>query len=188
MKSWSKWLTVLSFVTVLDLGYLSWRYLALKAGLVTPGTGLCSWSEGIDCDVVLRTPQARAFFVPNALLGLGFYAGCFIVWVRGSRLGPEHQRRVMGLMVIALTSAALLTFRLFWLLFHLPALCPFCPWNHVLSYGMLGCTFVLWRRSAPTPVGLSWAPVLRVVGLAVAQFWAWLLAWGVALNAGLLAP
>ncbi len=180
-------MSVLSALTVIDLAYLSWRYLALKAGLVIPGTGLCSWSKGIDCDVVLRTPEARAFFVPNALLGLGFYVGCFIVWRWGWRLGPASHRRVAGLIVIALGAAALITFRLFWLLFHLPALCPFCPWNHLLSYGMLGCAVVLWRRAAPTARALSWAPLVRIIGVAVAQFFAWLLLWAGALAAGVVA-
>ena len=72
MKSES-WLVAALGLTLLDSGYLSWRYLALRLGIATPGTSLCSWSAFVDCDRVLVTPEANAFFVPNAW---GFYLCC----------------------------------------------------------------------------------------------------------------
>ena len=53
-----RWLSIVLVITALDTIYLSWRFTALFAGWVVPGTGLCSWSEGIDCDKVLVTPEA----------------------------------------------------------------------------------------------------------------------------------
>src|SRR4051812_24050954 len=103
-------------VGVLDCAYLSWRYLALHAGLVVPGTGLCSWSAGIDCDKVLGTPQARAFFVPNALLGLGFFAGALAWRCVGAWLLPEHRRLVLATLAFWLCVATVFTARFWWLL------------------------------------------------------------------------
>jgi uncharacterized membrane protein len=86
-------------LNVLNTGYLSWRYIALHAGWVTPGTGLCSWTAGIDCDRVLMTPQARAFWFPNALLGFGFSLGCLVWWMAGTRLGPAYRRHIIRSLV-----------------------------------------------------------------------------------------
>src|SRR5690349_15323831 len=80
-------LTIVLVITVLDTAYLSWRFIALHAGWVISGTGICSWSAHIDCDKVLLSPQARAFYVPNAILGFGNFCGCLLWWTVGSRLG-----------------------------------------------------------------------------------------------------
>ena len=86
-------------VNLANTAYLSWRYVALHAKWVEPHTGLCSWTTGIDCDVVLMTPEARAFYVPNALLGLGFALGCLLWWFGGRRLGEEGSGRTQPLVV-----------------------------------------------------------------------------------------
>ena len=126
----------------LNTAYLSWRFLALHAGLVTPGSGLCSITAFIDCDQVLMTPQARAFYVPNALLGFGFFLGCSLWWRLGTRLGPEYRRRITRTLAFWLGVSCVATFWFFWLLVRLPNLCPLCPWNHLLNYVAFGaaCT------------------------------------------------
>lgn len=175
-----RWLTILLGLTVLNTGYLSWRYIALHAGWVAPGTGLCSWTAGIDCDHVLLTPDARAFYVPNAVLGFGFFFGCLIWWLAGQRLGADYRHHVVRTLAFWLAVATLLTFRFFWLLAHLDAFCPFCPWNHILTYIALAVALLLWRATprpvTPRPV----APLVRLVALCVAQFWLWQALWYVA--------
>jgi uncharacterized membrane protein len=104
------WLSVVLIVTALDTVYLSWRFTALYAGWVTPGTGLCSWTAGIDCDKVLTTPEARAFVVPNAILGLGFYTGAlWWWWFLGRRLGPAYRPHLVRSLAFWLGVASLMT-------------------------------------------------------------------------------
>lgn len=133
-------------VGVLDCVYLSWRYLAVHIGWDELGTGLCSWSQGVDCDKVLLTPEANAFFVPNALLGLGFFGGVALWWFIGRRiLGARLRRALLAMVIFWLSLATLFTFYFFYLLVQLPALCPFCPWNHVFTYVALAGALSLWR-------------------------------------------
>lgn len=179
-------LTVVLAVTVLDTAYLSWRFIALHAGWVAPGTGVCSWTSFVDCDRVLLTPQARAFYVPNALLGFGFFLGCLIWWTAGRALGAAYHHHVARTLAFWLAVATLFTLRFFWLLVHLEAFCPFCPWNHALTYVALALAWLIWRAAPrptqPRPLG----PLVWLVALCVAQFWAWQLAWMLAHRRGLL--
>ena len=110
------WLTAVLIITVLNSAYLSWRYIALHAGWVAPGTGICSWTATIDCDKVLLTPEARAFYVPNAILAFGFFFGCLVWWVAGSRLGQPYRHHIIRTLAFWLVIATLFTFRFFWLL------------------------------------------------------------------------
>lgn len=139
-------------IAVLDCVYLSWRYLALHGAptpWVVPHTGLCSWTVGIDCDRVLVTPEARAFYVPNATLGLGFFAGAAHWWFVGVRRFVAHRRLLALTLAFWLFVASLLTLRFWWLLVHLSALCPFCPWNHVFTYVAFVACALVWRGEAP---------------------------------------
>lgn len=170
-------LRVVLGITVLDTSYLSWRYLVLRSHVVTPGTGLCSWTAGIDCDKVLMTPQARAFWVPNAILGFGFYFGCLLWLELGLRLAPAYRHHVMRTLTVWLGVAFLFTLVFWWLLLHLPALCPFCPWNHVLSTIAL---VLVWRelRSCEAPnEKIAYGPLVRLVAICVGQFALWLVLW-----------
>lgn len=179
-------LTVAILLAVLNTAYLSWRYLALQAGWAVPGTSLCSWTEGIDCDKVLLTRQARAFYFPNALLGFGFWLGCLVWWEAGRRLGPDYRRHVLRTLAFWLAVAALFTLRFFWLLVRLDAFCPLCPWNHFLVYAALAITVALWRR-APAPARKrSHAPLVLLVAFCVSQFWLWLSLWMLARASGAL--
>ncbi len=144
-------LAVALTVAVLDCVYLAWRYTALHGApspWVEAHTGLCSWTVGIDCDRVLVTPEARAFWVPNATLGLGFFAGAAHWWFVGVRKYPEHRVHLARTLAFWLGVATLITFRFWWLLVHLPALCPFCPWNHVFTYVAFGAALAVWRDLA----------------------------------------
>lgn len=170
-------LTLCIVLAVVNTAYLSWRYVALHAGWVTPSTGLCSWTQGVDCDKVLLTPQARAFYFPNALVGFGFWLGCLVWWAAGRRLGADYRHHVLRTLAFWLAVAGVLTLRFFWLLAHLEAFCPLCPWNHLLVYVALAAALLLWRRAPrpgrPRPV----APLVWLVVFCVSQFWLWQSAW-----------
>jgi uncharacterized membrane protein len=176
-RRWELCLSVVLIVTALDTAYLSWRFTALYAGWVTPGTGLCSWTAGIDCDKVLATPQARAFVVPNAILGMGFYTGCLWWWFLGRRLGPAYRPHLVRSLAVWLGVASLMTLRFWWLLIHLDALCPFCPWNHVLTYVALFLAVRVWLLTPHPPRHEPLRPLLWLVALCVAWFWAVQGAW-----------
>lgn len=143
-------------IAVLDCVYLAWRYLALHGApepWVVAHTGLCSWTAGIDCDRVLVTPEARAFYVPNATLGLGFFAGAAHWWFVGLRKHPAQRVHLARTLAFWLGVASLFTFRFWWLLVHLPALCPFCPWNHLFTYVAFAAALAVWRDAARAEPG-----------------------------------
>jgi len=164
-------------VTAFNTLYLSWRFTALYGGWVDPGTGLCSWSERIDCDKVLQTPQARAFIVPNAILGLSFYTGAFLWWFLGRRLGMAYQRHLVRSLAIWLGVASLMTLWFWRLLVQLPAFCPFCPWNHALTYAALLLAVQIWRLTPYPTHNPPLRPLLCLVALCVAWFWLWQGVW-----------
>jgi uncharacterized membrane protein len=171
------WLTVVLVVAALDTVYLTWRFTALFAGWVTPGTGVCSWTERVDCDKVLRAPEARAFVVPNAVLGLGFYTGALLWWVAGRRLGPAYRPHLVRSLAVWLGVASLMTLWFWWLLLRLDALCPFCPWNHALTYVALYLAVRVVRLTPHPPHHEPLRPLLWLVAACVTWFWAWQGAW-----------
>jgi uncharacterized membrane protein len=179
-------LTMVLIITVLNTAYLSWRFIALHAGWVTPGTGICSWTAAIDCDKVLLTPEARAFYVPNAILAFGFFFGCLVWWIGGGRLGEPYRHHIIRTLAVWLGIATLFTFRFFWLLIHLDAFCPFCPWNHVLTYVALVIALIMWR-STPRPTKHARVrPLVMLVFICVIQFFIWQLLWIIAHSRGIL--
>jgi uncharacterized membrane protein len=171
------WLSIVLLITAVDTMYLSWRFTALFAEWVRVGSGVCSWSDRIDCDKVLRTPEARAFIVPNAILGLGFYTGTLWWWFLGRRLGPAYRPHLIRSLAVWLGVASLLTLWLWYLLLRLDALCPFCPWNHLLTYAALYLAVRLWRLTPHPPEHQPLRPLLWLVALCVVWFWAWQGAW-----------
>jgi uncharacterized membrane protein len=173
-------LTIVLSITTLDTLYLSWRFTALFAGWTTPGTGICSWTESIDCDKVLQSPQARAFVVPNAILGFAFFSGALIWWLAGRRLAEAHRHHVIRTLAFWLGVASLLTLVFWSLLLRLGALCPFCPWNHLLTYVALVLAVLIWRRTPKPTAGRSHRPIILMVAICVVWFWSWQLAWFIA--------
>jgi uncharacterized membrane protein len=171
------WLTLVLVIAALDTVYLTWRFTALFAGWVTPGTGLCSWSDGIDCDKVLQTPEARTFVVPNAVLGCGFYAGALLWWLLGRRLGPAYKPHLVRSLAVWLGVASLMTVWFWYLLLGLPWLCPFCPWNHILTYVALALAIRIWKLTPHPPHHEPLKPLLILVAVCVTWFWAWQGAW-----------
>jgi uncharacterized membrane protein len=155
-----------------DSGYLTWRYLALRLDLVAPGSSICSWSPYVDCDVVLLTPQANAFYVPNGLLGFAFYVGCIVWWIVGRRIGPAYRHHIARTLAFWLVVASLVTLRFFWLLVHLPSFCPLCPLNHVATYIALGASLLILRKTpgsgGPIKLHVLFALVLICVALFIA--------------------
>lgn len=147
-------------LAVANTAYLSWRFLALRAGVVAPGTSICSLTAYVDCDQVLLRPEARAFYIPNALLGFGFFTGCVLWWLLGARLGPEYRRHLLMALSFWLGVSCIATLWFFWLLVHLPHLCPLCPWNHAWNYVAFAAAVRLARREArpsqrPSPMRLG---------------------------------
>jgi uncharacterized membrane protein len=173
-------LTVVLIITVLNTAYLSWRFIALHAGWVVAGTGICSWTRTIDCDKVLITPEARAFYVPNASLAFGFFFGCFVWWVAGFWLGEPYRHHIIRTLAVWLGIATLFTFRFFWLLIHLDAFCPFCPWNHFLTYVALVLALIIWRSTSRPAAHAPVRPLVVLVIICVAQFFVWQLLWWIA--------
>lgn len=153
----------LAFAAV-DSGYLAWRYLALRLALVTPGSSICSWSQYIDCDRVLLSPQANAFFVPNAILGCAFYIGCLVWWFSGKRLGDDYRFHLIRTLAFWIGVASLFTLRFFWLLVHLPFFCPLCPLNHIATYVALAAAVITLRKTSRPA---THAPLRRLVPLVV---------------------
>ena len=175
----------LAFAAV-DSAYLSWRYLVLRLSLVTPGSSICSWSTYIDCDRVLVTPEANAFFIPNALLGAAFSIGCLIWWFAGNRLGAEYRVHLLRTLVFWLAVASLFTLRFFWLLFHLSHFCPLCPLNHVMIYVALICAVILLRRTPGPHDHVSLLPLVLLVATCVSFFVGVQFLWFVAESRGML--
>lgn len=170
-------LTVVLVLTTLNTLYLAWRFTALFAGWATPGTGICSWTAGIDCDKVLQTPQARAFVVPNAILGFGFFSGTLIWWLAGRKLHQAHQHHLIRTLAFWLGIASLFTFVFWTLLLRLSALCPFCPWNHVLTYVAFVLAILIWRVTPKSNEKVSVRPILLLVLVCVVWFWLWQGSW-----------
>ncbi len=183
-----------SWIAVLDCAYVTWRYLALHSRSVERGTGLCSlyrgvfliFPRGVDCDPVLLSPQARAFYVPNATLGLGFFLGCALFWER-CRSTPQRGAAI-ALLRLWMPIATLFTLRFFSLLVFLPTLCPVCPWNHLLTWTM---TWAMWRlgRDEPTPsLSVALRSLRGPIALGVSTFVIAQILWVIPWTLGLLTP
>ena len=164
-------------MATINTTYLSWRYLALREGIVEPGTAICSITEFVDCDKVLMTPQARAFFVPNALLGFGFFFGCLLWFTLGMRLDEGYHYHLIRTLIFWLLIATLMTFWFFYLLVQLPAFCPLCPISHFLTYILLILSFILWRRTEHKKEKRPVRSLVFLVGICVSQFFLWLSLW-----------
>jgi uncharacterized membrane protein len=92
--------------------------------------------------------EARAFYVPNATLGFGFFVGAAYWWFIGLRQYPEHRSHLARTLAFWLGVATLFTLRFWSLLVRLPALCPLCPWNHVFTYVAFVSACFAWRDAA----------------------------------------
>jgi hypothetical protein len=76
--------------------------------------------------------------------------------------------------------ASLFTLVFWMLLFGLSALCPFCPWNHVLTYVAFILAILIWRSTPKPGERASLKPMLILAALCVAWFWTWQAAWFIA--------
>jgi uncharacterized membrane protein len=139
------WLTATLLLATANTSYLTWRYLAVRHGLAEPGTGLCSWSAAVDCDPVLLSPEARWFFVPNAVLGGGFFSACTIGWLLARRQRGHAECALVEVLSWSLLAGALASLWFLYLMTRLDWLCPLCPWNHVLAFASAGLAFAVRR-------------------------------------------
>ncbi|MEZ5424729.1 MAG: vitamin K epoxide reductase family protein [Pyrinomonadaceae bacterium] len=187
MKLSEKILIAALALAVLNTGYLSYRFIALRTGVAAPGTGLCSLTESVDCDRVLLTREARAFYFPNALLGFGFFFGCLVWWLAGKRLPETYRKHLSLTLTVWLGVAMLMTFWFFWLLIHLPHFCPLCPWNHLLTYIAFGASLKT-HLSAPHPSKekLSAPKLAGLIATGTAPFFIILAIWYIAFSGGLI--
>lgn len=168
---------IILVLATINVAYLAWRYLALRQGWVQPGTAICSISDFVDCDKVLLTAEARAFYVPNALLGFGFFFGSLIWIFLGFKLNEAYHHHIIRTFFFWLVIAAFFTFRFFYLLVQLPAFCPLCPVSHFLTYILLVSSYLLWKRTPQIQEKKSFKPLILLVVLCVGQFWLWLCLW-----------
>ena len=68
----------------------------------------------------------------------------------------------------------------------LPAFCPICPLNHVLTYVALGASVVLYRQTPRPPEAVPFLPLILLVCACVLLFVAIQLAWFAAQASGTL--
>jgi len=169
------WLTTALGLACANTAYLSWRYLAVRHGWADPGTGLCSWTTHVDCDRVLQTKEARALWVPNALLGLAFFGPCLGGWLHAGRCGLPERAWALDVLTVLLGFASVLTLGFLALMAQLDALCPLCPWNHLLTWVAFGAAL---RARGQLPQGTSRRALRGTIaacaalGLAVLAAWA----------------
>jgi uncharacterized membrane protein len=180
----ARWLGLALALATANTAYLTWRYLAVRHGWSAPGSGLCSWTEWVDCDRVLQSAEARWFVVPNAVLGFGFFGGSWLGW-RGVQATTGATRAVgCAWLARALVVGALASLWFVYLMTRLDALCPLCPWNHALAFVAAAAACVVARRATiETRSGEGrdmadrtrlWRLVARsaAVGIAVVAAWA----------------
>jgi hypothetical protein len=101
------------------------------------------------------------------------------------------RREVHWLLALWLCIATVFTMRFFWLLVHLDHLCPFCPWNHLLTWIACALSITLVRRGPEhntDPVtGSARVRLLAPLAvLCVGQLFVWNALWGVAVRAGIV--
>lgn len=125
---------ILLALAVLNAGYLTWRFLLVQQDPGQIGHSLCSFTETIDCDKVLSSPPARAFYVPNAILGLGFLLGCLLWVVMVRRLSDAYRRPALKVLRAMLLLGTAFTFIFWYLLLNLDVFCVLCPVNHISIY------------------------------------------------------
>lgn len=169
------WLTTALVLACANTTYLSWRYLAVRHGWAETGTGLCSWTRNVDCDRVLQSTQARAFWVPNALLGLAFHLSCLAIWLQACRYGQSARAWALDVLTVLLGSASGLALGFLALMAQLEALCPLCPWNHLLTWVAFGAAL---RARSKLPQDTPRTPLRGTAtwcagfGLAILSAWA----------------
>lgn len=169
------WLTTALALACANTAYLSWRYLAVRHGWAEPGTGWCSWTAHVDCDLVLQSKEARALWVPNALLGLSFFGPCLAGWLQACRRGAAARAWALDVLTVLLGFASVVTLGFLALMARLDALCPLCPWNHLLTWVAFGAAL---RARSRLPQGTPRTALRGTVaccaalGLAVLATWA----------------
>lgn len=135
--------------------------LAELTSLKEPSAQLgCDLNPLIGCSASLSTWQAHLLFgIPNALVGLGLFAGLagvFLAW-----FGGRLPRWLPLLIEAGLTAAlVLIVFFLHQSIFEFTKLCPYC-------FVVWVCTIVLWVQLGAVLMRLGWL----FPGSAFARFW-----------------
>jgi hypothetical protein len=126
--------------------------------------------------------------VPNATLGLGFFLGAAHWWFVGLRRYPEHRLHLARTLAAWLGVASLFTVRFWMLLVRLPAMCPFCPWNHVFTYVAFLGALAAYREAPRNASSPSWQVLLPHVARSVAPLIAVNAIWGILVALGKVDP
>jgi len=145
--------------------------------------GLCGLSERVNCAGAAASPYAKVLGIPIALLGLAFYAGGALLFVRGARAprgerawtgGPALLYTLFGVALAYSIALAIIS------VVVIEVLCPFCVALYIANIlGFVGGRlwmdegpFTLLRRQASAPgavvaeYGVSFAIVFVVVVVA----------------------
>lgn len=125
----------------------------------------CDLNPLIGCSASLTTWQAHLLFgIPNALVGVGLFAGLagvFLAW-----FGGQVPRWLVVLIEAGLTAGlVLIAFFLHQSIFEFTKLCPFC-------FIVWTCTIVLWVQLGAALMRLGWLfPDTGFARIWVAQRW-----------------
>ena len=131
-------LDVLAVIGFANAGYFVLAYYGIPGN--TPGIpNFCRRSDESLCISVLKTPYARVFGPPNALLGVFFYLAIFGVALSWALGGLPHWLWQAALAVSGIT----LIFGVYLIaaLVKLRMPCPFCYLGHAINLAIFA---VLW--------------------------------------------
>ncbi|MCB9232952.1 MAG: hypothetical protein H6581_14910 [Bacteroidia bacterium] len=175
-----RYLTLLKIVlalATLNAAYLCWRFILVHEDPSAVGTSLCSFTETIDCDKVLSTPQARAFFFPNATLGFGFLLASLIgLWLT-FMMERQYWRPLLKFLQKMLILGAGTTLIFWYLLLNLPVFCVLCPVNHISIYLALILVTLMLKDIQIETDRVDRTRFLRIIGLCAAVFFTVQLIW-----------
>ncbi|MDR5709297.1 MAG: vitamin K epoxide reductase family protein [Armatimonadota bacterium] len=120
------------------VGFLDSLYFTLVQYRILPPDPrwlprFCRVEQG-RCLSLLQAPEARLLWIPNSVVGLGFYPGVFAA----ALLGQLGDRRWLGAALVVALGAVLASFYLVWaLLRRLRIHCPLCYLAHVVNAALL---------------------------------------------------
>lgn len=131
-------LAVLGFMSSLYFTLVHYRVMRPDAKFVPRS---CQLSEET-CQVILSTPDARVFGIPNFLLGLGYYLGLILLSMFG--LVHPSTRGYEVLMVLSLFTVFLGVYLTHSLMLKLRVVCVLCIACHIINLVVAIILLSLW--------------------------------------------